>query len=325
MAGISEIMKNESTVFIVGAPRSGTSLLYRLLQMHSSFKPQKCKDRTGVNLRESKVFGNSYNVFSISDVPGLAYMLYDVDSYSQFQDSSRRIRKYQRLLIGKNIYQVVANRFFQNFTVNLNFIRGLLWKIFLNDVLIRHYFYYAKRTRGMKRILEKTPTNIYYLPEIKATFPRAKLIFIYRHPVDVFSSYKRRLKVSNEIGIDQSQLVWLKISPSKFCKLYSKDINLALSEQSSNPHNFMLIRYENLVNNLQLTLQHVCEFLAEPYDKEYLPNAKNQNIDEIEPYLFGEVKSTTKKWEDYISEVDARFIEDRLSKVMHKLDYPRYT
>ncbi|MGR3173251.1 MAG: sulfotransferase family protein [Candidatus Scalindua sp.] len=326
MAGISKIMKLESPVFIVGAPRSGTTLLYRILQMHLSFKPRKCKDSTGVNLRESKVFDNPYSTYSGYNEPALAYMLHDVGCYRKFQESTKWIQRYQRLLIGKNIYQIVTNKLFKNIAVNLNLLRGLIWSIALNDILIRMFFYYAKQARGMKRTLEKTPANIYYLPEIKATFPRAKLLFIYRHPVDVFSSYKRRLKVSSEIGIDQSQLVWLKISPLKFCKLYSKNINTALSDHASNPYGFMLIKYENLVSNIQMTLQHVYDFLAEPYEEECIPKAKDQNNEDIvDPHIFSEIKNTTKKWEDYISEVDARFIEDRLSKIMDKLEYSRYT
>lgn len=43
-------IQNESPVFIVGAPRSGTSLLYRSLQKHSSFKLQDSIGDKGVNL-----------------------------------------------------------------------------------------------------------------------------------------------------------------------------------------------------------------------------------------------------------------------------------
>lgn len=140
-------------------------------------------------------------------------MLHDVGCYRQFQESTMWIQRYQRLLFLKSLFRRVANKMLSVITININLPKKLLWRIALNDILIRMFFYYASQARGMKRTLEKAPANIYYLPEIKATFPRAKLLFIYRHPVDVFSSYKRRLKVSNEIGIDQSQLVWLKISP----------------------------------------------------------------------------------------------------------------
>lgn len=88
----------------------------------------------------------------------------------------------------------------------------------------------------------------------------------------------------------------------------------------------MLIKYENLVSSLQLTLQHVCDFLVEPCEEECISGAIDQNNEDlVDPHIFSEIKNTTKKWEDYISEADARFIEDRLSEIMDKLEYSRYT
>ena len=43
----------------------------------------------------------------------------------------------------------------------------------------------------------------------------------------------------------------------------------------------------------------------------------------VDPDTFGEIKIKTKNWKDFISEVDARFIENRMHKVMHELNYPR--
>ena len=60
-----------------------------------------------------------------------------------------------------------------------------------------------QKARGVNRILEKTPAAIYHLPEINATFPCAKKLFIHRHPIDVFTSYRRRLKKSVDL---QSQI-----------------------------------------------------------------------------------------------------------------------
>ena len=49
-------METESPVFIVGAPRSGTSLLYRILQHHSSLKLQNIQNSSKVQLTESLIF-----------------------------------------------------------------------------------------------------------------------------------------------------------------------------------------------------------------------------------------------------------------------------
>jgi hypothetical protein len=316
LSEIATTMKLESPVFIVGAPRSGTSLLYRTLQGHSSFKPQRCKDPSGVELTESKIFKDPYSTYSVSNSIALAYLLGDKDYYYQFLELTQPIQKYQSWLIGKGFVQKAMPK--------INIFRAALWRGTQNDVLIRVFLYFAKQARGMKRIIEKTPQHISRLPEIKETFPETKLLFIHRHPIDVYSSYQRRLKVSMELGVKQQDLNWLRMSVREFCNKHTNYIQLALKEKASNPKKIMLISYDDLVGNHQATLHRICDFLEEPYERECLPEKPIKKNDwEVDPNLFGEIKKETKNWKDFISEVDARFIEKRMHKVMHKLNYPR--
>lgn len=307
LSEISDLMKQESPVFIVGAPRSGTSILYNRLQYHSSFKLSS----PGVELSESKVFGNPYRAYYPANESTLGYMLGNESYYQQFLDSTKSI--------------LSGVKFMQRLAVKRNISRRLLWTILLNDHLVQSFFYYAKQARGVKRLLEKTPTHIFRLPEIKSTFPSAKLLFIYRHPVDVFSSYKRRIKVETKLGKNQKEVDWLKLTPNKFCDNYANYIGIAEREYISNPSGFMMFKYEDFTSNPQDIFQRICEFIGEPYEGELLASEEQQNSWVQDPYLFKKITEKTKSWQDYISESDARFIEDRLNKVMSQLDYPRYT
>ena len=315
---ISNLMQRESPVFIVGAPRSGTSILYRTLQRHSSFKPQKCKDRSGVELTESNIFKNPYSTYSGSNSNALAYMLGDEDYYYQFLNMTKPIQNFQRLLIGKEILQKGAPL--------IKVFRTSLWRVTKNDILIRIFLYYAKQARGMKRILEKTPQHISRLPEIKETFPKAKLLFMPRHPIDVYSSYQRRLKDSIKLSLPQSEIKWLKLSPQAFWRKYSSYLHLALKEKAANPSGFMLIKYEDFTSEPQATLHHILSFLREPYEESSLPEDKIEKTSwKADSNLFGGIKTKTKSWKDFTGESDAKFIEDQLSELMVKLNYPRYT
>jgi len=316
LSEIATTMKLESPVFIVGAPRSGSSLLYRTLQGHSSFKPQRCKEPSGVELTESKIFKDPYSTYSVPNSSALAYLLGDKDYYHQFLELTQPIQKYQRLLVGKGFVQKAIPK--------ISIFRAALWRATQNDVLIRVFLYFAKQARGMKRIIEKTPQHISRLPEIKETFPESKLLFIHRHPIDVYSSYKRRLKVSRELDLKQRDLNWLRLSVREFCNKHTDYLQLALNENASNPKKFMLISYDDLVGNHQATLHRICDFLEEPYEEECLPEKPIQKNEwKVDPDTFGEIKIKTKNWKDFISEVDARFIENRMHKVMHELNYPR--
>ncbi|NEO31210.1 MAG: sulfotransferase [Symploca sp. SIO3C6] len=311
-------MKNESPVFIVGAARSGTSILYRTLQRHSSFKPQKYKHKHGVELTESNIFKTPYHTYSGANSNAFTYMLGDEDYYCQFLGMTKSIQNYQRLLIGKDIFQKVAPK--------VSVLRASVWKVTQNDILIRIFLYYAKQARGMKRIVEKTPQHISRLPEIKVTFPKAKLLFMPRHPLDVFSSYQRRLKDSLKLGMKESELKWLKISPKSFCNKYASYMHIALQEKVSNPSRFMLVSYEDFTCNTKVTLHKVFDFIEESYEEACIPEDTLKTTSwQADPNLFSSIKSKTKSWKNFTSEPDAKFIEDQLSEIMNQLNYPRYT
>ncbi|MEN8133226.1 MAG: sulfotransferase, partial [Pseudomonadota bacterium] len=89
LRAISKTMKATSPVFIIGAPRSGTSILYRTLQKHSSFKSRE------ENLQETKLlnYANCSHVFKGNEPKALFhYMLNDQRYYQQFLDSIRPIQ-----------------------------------------------------------------------------------------------------------------------------------------------------------------------------------------------------------------------------------------
>jgi hypothetical protein len=164
------------------------------------------------------------------------------------------------------------------------------------------------------------------LTEIKATFPQAKLLFIHRHPLDVFTSYKRRLETSKNLNLEPTKLRWLEISPERFCAEYENSIALALKEQDTNSYGFSLIDYAELVKQPDKTIEKVCTFLGEEYEAECLvTDERNKTNWEVDPYLFGEVQQVTKNWQDFISVTEAQWIENRLHNIMSKIGYTRYT
>jgi len=319
---ISELMQQESPVFIVGVPRSGTSLLYLTLQRHSRFCPWNCSNDSRIELTESNIFRAPYDTYLMLYSTAFEYMLHDFDCYQQFIETIQPVCSHQRSLLGKRqIYRIIPKLTFIPDTVRVSF-----WNAFENDLLVRSFFYYAKLARGMHRIVEKTPQHIFLLPEIKTTFPQCKLIFITRHPVDVFSSYRRRLKDALQGDTPGKSLNWLNISPQSFCKKYVSAVNIALQESASNQQGFLLIQYEDFVRNTYQALGKILGFLDEIYEPECIPEhgiRKSQWQDD--PNLFGDIKQKTKEWKNYVNNAEAVFIEDQLTDTMKQLNYSRYT
>ena len=87
---ISKIAKDCSPAFIIGEARSGSTLLNRTLELHSSFRPKK------IELHESKLFSytNRSYQFSCEKWTGpIDYMLGDQYFFGLFFQAIKEVRK----------------------------------------------------------------------------------------------------------------------------------------------------------------------------------------------------------------------------------------
>lgn len=355
---ISEKMKKTSPVFIVGAPRSGTSILYRVLQEHTAFRPKR------TDLTETRIFSysNQSYLFEPMDPQGtrlLDYMLGDLDQYEEFlasidriqhlhkrMDMTRTIKNSLRSLVlkqnstGNNsdrsakISSKAARRWYASFwDLNLNHpiirrlsycLKWLGWHLGANHRVVRGFFHYAQIARGCDRIVEKTPLGYRNIKEIKWTFPEAKLVYIYRHPVDVFSSYRKRMQF--ELKKDKYALDWLDISPTLFCIRYRTSIELAQRESNCQRQPMHLVKYEIFTSDPIKESQRIFAFLNESLeDEKIIEDKRHSSRWTPDPLLFGPIVPQTKDWSDYMTLAEARYIEAELRGTMQDLGYTSFT
>ena len=231
---ISAEMRASRPVFIVGEARSGTSILYRTLQKHPSFRPlQPDLTETEIfsHLRRTFLFGKSYPK-SLSK-----FMLHDEVRHEQFLRSIRVIRLVSLLSVPLNL--VVRDR------------SDLVWYGELNHLLLRSYFFHAWRARGCRRLVEKTPTNTANLPRLEKAFPDARFLYVHRHPIDVFTSYRRRAR-------DDPQAAWAaRLSPEDFCTTYAASTYRVLGWVAERA-NLMMVRYEAFTSDPERELRSIC-------------------------------------------------------------------
>lgn len=318
---LAAIMRSENAVFIVGVPRSGTSLLYRTLQLHSSFRPRRCAAQ--VDLTESHVFMDPSVLYqhdppSGSRSPPYLFMLSDQFRYERFRASISLVEFYHRA--------VSDVRFAGRLAARGPGARALWWRVTLSHWIVRSYFYHAKCARGVKRLLEKTPGQVFRLPELRATFPCASIIFMYRHPIDVYSSLKRRMRAHRSAHPGEPVPHWLQVQPAAFSKRYQKTITLGFGAHSDNPESVHLVDYEALVRRPAEMVRSLCSFLGEPFEEQCVwQHQTTLSRDPVEALLKGAIVERTKDWSDHISVAEAQFIEHDLCAVMERLDYPTYT
>ncbi len=288
-------------MFIIGEARSGTSLLYRLLQQHPSFAPP------ALNLVESDA------VIRLATFPNLDggnseslrnYLLWDDQAWNRF------LRLVRPLSLARPVTAALNRR-----------LAGRLprvWWLTGGAVTLRAFFTVAREARAVPRLVDKTPQNTPYARHLLLAFPQARLLYLSRHPVDVYSSYRRRSTVDVEAS-------WTHLPVDQFVRRYRFMAETALRLAGHHSGATMLVRYDDLTCDVVGTFERICRFLGEAPNRESLLRDTSQEGGvAFDPHLFGAVVARTKEWSDYVSRDEAIEIESRLAPVMAELGYEPY-
>ncbi len=288
-------------VFIVGEARSGTSLLYRSLQTHSAFRP-----RGGVNLAES----HALDLLASIDPPGwpdhpLVEFMTDERRFAEFVDNIAQLRG-RREFVRRRFPDTRQNRW--------------VWIAAGDHLVIRRYFIMAAAARGAERLLEKTPQNLQWVPQLQIAFPRARFLYIIRHPIDTLSSYWRRFQ------LDPRDSYWANIDPQSFCQLWKTNTRTALQMARRRSPRLLVLRYEDLTQRTEPTIRRALAHVGEDLEEDCLLARREEGKSWwIDPYLFEPVVNETKNWRDYVSLDCAQRVEGELASYMTSLGYRSYT
>jgi len=299
-------------VFIVGVARSGTSALYLALQKHPSFSPTRSPH--GFDLTESRVFLEPAGA-RVRSGPAWDFLLRDDASFCALE---RQLSGIPRTTDAAYAHPALQRSIFRRTVTRLAW-----WKLCRRDFLVRAYFEQAARARGVHRIVEKTPDHLYRLAEIRATFPTAHILCTIRHPLDVFSSYKRRLAAAMHSEPADSDVVrWLqRMDAPSFIGYYR-----SITDEVVHAHAALPVRYEEFTTEPAAAFRRICDFLDEPFDARCIEEATPALQDFTQdPRLSLPVQRNDKRWEDFITPNDATHIEDALHDSMSRLGYPRRT
>ena len=208
----------------------------------------------------------------------------------------------------------VLNRF--NNQAVRHFLRLCYYVASMNKNVIDRYFYYATVARNGQRILEKTPYHYKFVSEILFSFGAARIFFISRHPVDVYSSFKKRSR------IDKS---WKDIPISAFCNQYQACYQSILWHLKRRPNNIISLKYENLVQSPEVTFRKVCSFMNEDFEKNCLFGDNSIEGPEWDPHVHKDIIKKTKSWRDFITSEEAEEIEISVADIMSTFQYESYT
>ncbi|TAG97326.1 MAG: polysaccharide deacetylase [Oscillatoriales cyanobacterium] len=208
-------------IFLVGAPRSGTTILQSLLAAHPEI----------ISFPESKFFH---------------YLLYE-----EFATKlPSRLETFFRDEINRP-------EFLHDFDNSQTDENKAAWFVRILDGLA------VEENKSIW--LEKTPEHIYFIEDIQRLVPDAKFIHILRNGMDTIASlYEATRTFSN---------LWGGVWDLEHCIKRWKDAVL-ISHKYVNESRHMFVKYEELIDNKNLVLAGICDFIGIEYDAAMLINYK---------------------------------------------------
>lgn len=232
-------------IFIVGNPRSGTSMMRAILGNHPEIYAFQHELHFFEGLCASK---NLYRRINLAEAAELTARLLCVETLGWW-----RQREYQAFLI-------------QAHTMLLTWPENVL-----SPIEIYKQFLHTTATAHERKIpCDKTPQYIFYLHEIFENFPQAKVIHLIRDPRDVLHSQKYRWKQQYA-----SKRPWLEIlrtwghyHPTIISYLWRNIIKTS-SQWVADPRVY-IVKFEDILQNPEEELRKICTFFGLAYTSQML-------------------------------------------------------
>ncbi len=286
---ISERMSRERPVFVVGVPRSGTTVLRSTLENHPSFRA-----REPISV-ETKVFHKPHLLPHILEPEGAHLRRFLLDDES------------------------AARGFLETL--------GQIERDGGDDTdIVRAFFHFAMLARGARRLIEKTPRHLGYLAQIFTAFPLARIIITFRHPIDAYSSCRKKLHKARKRAEPGSTHGWLEWTPDQFAKRFRLWVREIGESLALGPDRVYRVGYERLTADPRQVLREICAFLEEPFDEQAMFERRDVVVAKSgSPRPRGRIVENRKRWQKFLGEEEAQNIEDQLEESLRRLGYERYT
>jgi hypothetical protein len=232
-------------IFVVGAPRSGTTLTARILGRHSGiFMPGETHFFDDIYVRRQDL-GELRTARAAEAIAARLGTLYE--RFNEPADQQRI-----QALGGEEA---------------LRQLLGTTCRTY-GEVLSRFMQFQMTQHPAKVRWGNNVPKDIFYVRDILAFYPAAKFIICVRDIRDFLYSYQHQWTKTSPEHIERIKKLYHPIVTSLLWKAAMKQVRVA---QALVPlDNLMIIRYEDLATQPEATIKTLCQFLKEPYEEEML-------------------------------------------------------
>lgn len=290
---INRDIKN-SPIFIIGNPRSGTTLLQLMLTSHPNLSiPTEC-----------------------------GFLIHLYDKYKNFEGEEFEIVEFVNAVFDSRKFELWK----LDFENTLSYVVNKKPRNYAELVASIYEFYAECYHPDAKRWGDKNNYFLNHILEIDKIFPNAQYIHIIRDGRDVACSYKdmehlKGLKYAPNLphGISEIANQW-KMNISKIRESFD-----VLGWEK-----VIEIRYEDLTLNPQDILNKICDFLNITYSDEMLRFNENNKENELVPKEFDAWKSMNKeklsssriqRWKDELTKEEILIFELKTTHILSKYNY----
>lgn len=276
-------------VFIVGAPRSGTTLLQYMLRSHPALSFP-----TGESHFFIPLFRNAAQYGDLSRLENVKHVLQAMESQSaEFLHTDLHGLKFD--------VETLAREFVEE---GHHGMRDIINGIF------------EKNAAGEKkpRWGDKTPYYVLHIPELLEWWPDAQVIHIVRDGRDVALSMLAR---RHDFGVYNNYLA---------AKLWEQFVETGhMMGQRVLGTQYLELRYEDLIRDQKASLEKICQFLGEMYSDDLLEFKKAGTAGKT-PLLQKSIqKENQDKWKSEMTSWQIRVFESAAGATLEKFGYPLMT
>lgn len=240
-------------LFIVGTPRSGTTLLAKILGRHPEIF------MSGETHYFMDIYARQAEIGDLSDTAS-RNRLWDrlTDLYARYNEPEDQSRI--DLLLQDD---ATSGKLRQS-------LHGY-------DSAFRCFMNLQTEYEGKRRWGNNAPKDLFYVDEIRKVFPGAKFLVCSRDIRDFLGSYKNKWKVTSHEQVKRLQKLYHPVVTSF---LWKASMNLVPSLQHRlGGENVKIVSYERLVSESEKTLREVCQFLGETFYEDMLDVRFNNSSD----------------------------------------------